>query len=86
MFSPTVPVSVIGYQQHGEWGEGDTRRLDAALQQAHRLLNTQLQRNIAINQCSHHAEEGGVPVEPEDLYQGEGHVERDEEEVGDAED
>ena len=41
---------------------------------------------IVIILCSHHAEEGGVPVEPEDLYQGEGHVERDEEEVGDAED
>ena len=41
---------------------------------------------LGIILCSHHAEEGGVPVESEDLYQGEGHVERDEEEVGDAED
>ena len=35
---------------------------------------------------SYHSEEGGVPVESEDLDQGEGHVEHDEEEVGDAED
>ena len=43
-------------------------------------------RDISFILCSYHSEEWGVPVESEDLDQGEGHVEHDEEEVGDAED